>query len=178
MKRAAVLVLALGVAAAGCNKKSTTPTTPTGSSTFQTQFIFNTTILPSNEIPPVANAESVGRGVVGITVNVTRDGNGAITAGKVDYHITLTGFPATTNFTAAHIHEGNAATNGPVRVQTGLANSEIQLVAGGAQILKANIDIGAAFAQAIIDNPSGWYFNIHTTANGGGVARGQLVRVQ
>ena len=77
-----------------------------------------------------------------------------------------------------HIHEGNATTNGPIRIQSGLSNGEIQLVNGGAQITKTNNDVTAALAQAIINDPSQFYFNIHTTANGAGVARGQLVRVQ
>ena len=31
-------------------------------------------------------------------------------------------------------------------------------------------------AQQIIDNPNGYYFNVHTTLNPGGAARGQLVK--
>jgi hypothetical protein len=36
--------------------------------------------------------------------------------------------------------------------------------------------VDAALAQTIINNPAGYYFNIHTAANPGGVARGQLVK--
>jgi hypothetical protein len=35
-----------------------------------------------------------------------------------------------------------------------------------------------AVFNAIINNPSGFYFNVHSTLNPGGVARGQLVKVQ
>ena len=34
----------------------------------------------------------------------------------------------------------------------------------------------AVDAQAIVNNPPGYYFNVHTTANTGGVMRGQLVK--
>jgi hypothetical protein len=35
-----------------------------------------------------------------------------------------------------------------------------------------------ALFQQIINNPAGFYFNAHSTLNPGGVARGQLVKVQ
>jgi hypothetical protein len=38
--------------------------------------------------------------------------------------------------------------------------------------------VDPAVAQNIINNPSAFYFNIHSTLNPGGVARGQLVKVQ
>jgi hypothetical protein len=34
----------------------------------------------------------------------------------------------------------------------------------------------ATLAQQIIDNPAGYYFNVHTALNPGGAVRGQLVR--
>jgi hypothetical protein len=40
------------------------------------------------------------------------------------------------------------------------------------------VDVPAALAQMIIDNPSGFYFNIHSPLNPGGFARGQLQQVQ
>jgi hypothetical protein len=33
-------------------------------------------------------------------------------------------------------------------------------------------------ANSILANPAGFYLNIHTAANPGGVARGQLTRTQ
>jgi hypothetical protein len=38
--------------------------------------------------------------------------------------------------------------------------------------------VDAALEQTILNNPAGFYFNVHSTLNPGGVARGQLVRVQ
>ena len=47
-----------------------------------------------------------------------------------------------------------------------------------ASFTKANLNVDPATMQAIINNPAGYYFNIHTALNPGGVARGQLTRVQ
>jgi hypothetical protein len=40
----------------------------------------------------------------------------------------------------------------------------------------ANIDVTPTVAQQIIDNPNGYYYNLHTTLNPGGAVRAQLVR--
>lgn len=41
----------------------------------------------------------------------------------------------------------------------------------------ANIDVvPPANAQLIIDNPNGYYYNLHTTLNPGGAVRAQLVK--
>ena len=34
----------------------------------------------------------------------------------------------------------------------------------------------AVIAQQIVNNPAGYYFNVHTDLNKGGVMRGQLVK--
>jgi hypothetical protein len=36
--------------------------------------------------------------------------------------------------------------------------------------------VAAATLQQIVNNPAGFYFNVHSPANPGGVARGQLNR--
>ena len=43
-----------------------------------------------------------------IDFNLTKDAAGAITAATVDFRVDLTGFPATSAITAAHIHTGAA----------------------------------------------------------------------
>ena len=90
--------------------------------------------------------------------------------------MTLTGFPATTNIIAAHIHEGPSGVGGPIRVNTGIANGEVTLTNGAGGFQKLSISTDAALAQQIINNPAGFYFNVHSTVHSGGVARGQLVK--
>src|SRR5215217_703231 len=82
----------------GCGSK-----TPTASSNAN-QVRFLATLLPSNEVPAITNAEAGGNGNATITFNLTRDAGGAITAATADFLVTLNSFPANTPVTAAHIH--------------------------------------------------------------------------
>jgi len=50
--------------------------------------------------------------------------------------------------------------------------------AGAISFVKAGIAANADVVSAIMANPAGFYFNVHSTANPGGVARGVLSRVQ
>jgi hypothetical protein len=50
------------------------------------------------------------------------------------------------------------------------------VVGGSASFSKSGISTTAAQIAAIIANPGGFYFNVHSTLNPVGVVRGQLVR--
>jgi hypothetical protein len=66
-----------------------------------------------------------------------------------------------------------------VFVNTGLsAANPIQLPNGAATVNVEAAPIAQDRAQAVVANPAGHYFNMHTTLNPGGAVRGQLVRVQ
>jgi hypothetical protein len=52
------------------------------------------------------------------------------------------------------------------------------LANGSGSISATNQPVTPEIAQAILNNPAGFYFNVHSAVNGGGVARGQLVRQQ
>jgi CHRD domain len=163
--------LALVLAAAGCGKDS--PTTPTPDAAPK----FTVTLLPSNEVPAVSNADAAGSGTATVILNTTKDGSGNITAATADFTVTLSGFPASTTLTGAHIHPGAAGANGSVVVSLGLTSGEIVLANGSQTFSRNGITVDAALAQTILNNPAGYYFNVHTTINTGGAARGQLVRV-
>ncbi len=173
MKRLSLLAVVL-VLALGCGSKS--PTTP---STNPNQFKFTAALSPSNEVPPVTDSEASGRGTATVTMNVTKDAAGTITAATFDFTVDVTGFPPNTPITAAHIHPGAAGVNGGALVNMGLGTGEIVLVNGAQVITKTNL-IGASAAQAqdMINNPGNWYFNIHSVLHGAGVARAQLVKQQ
>ncbi len=166
MKRLGLLVLATSMLAAGCGDDDS-PTAPSGS-----PIVFTAQLLPANEVPPVGNAEAGGSGAVQITF----EGTGATVA---SFHVQLTGFPSGTTMVGAHIHPGAAGVNGPVIVNTGVtAASAVPLSEGITSFDARNISVSAETAQAIINNPGGYYFNVHSPVNPGGFARGQLVRIQ
>jgi len=171
MRHWGVLALAACVAvAAGCGSDS--PTTPSQPNT----VTFTAALLPSNEVPPVSNAEQSGRGTATITFNLTRDSAGAIQSGSVLFRYDLTGFPAGTTINLSHIHTGAAGVAGPVLIGTGQTAATALGLPAGAGSYEITATSDAATLQSIIDNPANFYFNIHSSTNPGGVARGQLVK--
>lgn len=171
MKRVGLLVLVTCVWVAGCDDDN-------GTAPSNLPVVFSALLSPANEIPAVVGPETSGRGAVQITIMPTRSASGAITAATMDFHIQLYDFPAGVQVIGAHIHAGTSNVAGPIRVNTGILRGAVALADGS---LEMNIRGAAAdpvFAQGIIDNPSAWYFNIHSPSNPGGFARGQLTRVQ
>jgi hypothetical protein len=171
MKRLSPFAVVLALAAAGCSSNST-PTNPS-----PTNPTFTATLSPANEVPPITNAESTVNGNASITLVVTRDASQNITAASATFVVNLTGFPAGSAVNIAHIHEGANTCACPVVVNTSLAAGEVSISNGVASFTKTGINVDAAVAQRILSNPAGFYFNVHTTLNPGGVARGQLSRV-
>ena len=47
---------------------------------------------------------------------------------------------------------------------------------GTGSFTSAAISVDAGVIQQIIDNPAGFYFNVHTPLNPSGAVRGQLTR--
>ena len=171
MKRAYIL-LAVLVLVAGCSDSDTAPA-PNAN---RPQFVAN--LLPGNEVPAVTNAESTGTGAAVIHFNLTTDATGAITAATVDFRVELSGFPDTAAVSAAHIHTGAAGINGAVLINTTVTSGQVTLTNGVGTFERPGIAITPANAQAIINNPAGFYFNVHTALNPGGVIRGQMIRQQ
>jgi hypothetical protein len=173
MHRIASVVLALSVAlfAAACDNNSTSPTNPSTATTVR----MTAPLLPANEVPPITNAEAGGTGSVIITWHLTRDASNNITSASADFTIALSGFPPNTSVIAAHIHPGAVGVNGGVLVSTGLASGEFVLNGSGLGTITKTVNaIPADQAQAIINSPANYYFNVHSPLNGSGFARGQL----
>ena len=171
MKRLSVVLAALAVLAVGCSKDDTT--TPADNTHFQ----FKATLLPANETPTtVTGPEAAGSGLATIDFTVIRDSAGAITSGTANFRVDVTGFPATTQITAAHIHPGAAGVAGSVLLSAVVAPGEVVLTNGAVTFSRLNIPMTAVIAQQILNNPPGFYFNVHTAAFTGGVMRGQLVQ--
>ena len=176
MRQWGVLALFAGLMASGCGSDSSS-TSP--STTQPNTVTFNATLLPSNEVPAITNtSEQGGSGKAVIVFNLTRNAAGAIQSGTIDFHYDLTGFPAGTTINLSHIHTGASGVGGGVLIGTGqTAATALGLPNGsGSWETKAVAGADAATLQAIIDNPAGYYFNVHSSLNPSGVARGQLVK--
>jgi hypothetical protein len=138
---------------------------------------FNAPLSAANEVPAVTNAEATASGQAQITLNVTRDGAGNVTSATADFVVTLAGLTTTSVVTLAHIHPGVAGATGSPVVDLGLTSGQVTLTNGAGSFTVNGRPVTADVAQNIINNPAAFYFNVHTAANGPGVARGQLVRV-
>jgi hypothetical protein len=170
MTRMAFVVLAACVLVAGCGDDDDGTTAPSN-----LPVVFTAQLSPANEVPPVGNAEGGGRGAVQITFQTAGDGSATAT-----FHFQLSGFPSDTRVVGAHIHPGAAGVNGGVIVNTGVsaASTPTTTETGMSVFDITGINVSAATAQSIINNPGGHYFNVHSPLNPGGFVRGQLVRIQ
>jgi hypothetical protein len=170
MKGVLALIVPLAIVAAGCGSSSTSP------STTPTKPTFTATLSPANEVPAITNAESSGSGNATITMDVTKDASGNVTAASITFVANLTGFPAGTTVTLGHIHKAPAGVAGGVVISANVTSTTLATGAGSLVLTNSAPDV--AVVQDILNNPSQYYFNLHSTLNPGGFARGQLSRVQ
>lgn len=173
MIRRGILVGMMALALAACDEDS--PTEPGDPNL----VILTAQLSAANEVPPITNAESTARGDVRIVLTLTRDANTNVTGATASFTVNLNSFPAGSTWTLAHIHEGAAGVAGGVRVNTGLAPaSAVPLTGGGVSNHQfTNISItDPTIVNNIVNNPGGFYFNVHTALNPGGAVRGQLGR--
>jgi hypothetical protein len=169
-----LLIAIAGLCAIGAGCDDNNVTAPSSA-----PVVFSALLSPANEIPAVVGAETAGRGAAQIQFNVTRGANGDITAATADFYFQLADFPAGTTVVGAHIHPAPAGVTGPVTISTGLTATNTRTLSNGtAEFSFSGIPVDPALAQAILNNPAGYYFNVHSPQNTGGFARGQLTRVQ
>jgi hypothetical protein len=172
MRKLVFLPMLLLVFAAGCEDDPPTEPTPNAPT-------FAMTLLSANENPPITGAEASCAGNVTIRFNITRDASQAITSANADFDARITGCPTSTVITIAHIHRGATGVNGAIVVNTGLVQGDVTLVNGAGSFTKTNVggqQMTPALTEEILNNPAGFYFNIHSSVNGGGVIRAQMVR--
>jgi hypothetical protein len=174
MRRFAILALALTLGAPACDDDS--PTGPSNSG----PVVFTAELRASNEVPAVSNAESQAQGRVTITFSVPRDASGNPTGdGAWNIQAVVSGFTDTSFIRAAHIHNGAAGVIANVFVDTRLTSAnQIPVTSGPTTINFEGVQILQSQAQAVMNNPAGHYFNMHSPLNPGGAIRGQLVRVR
>lgn len=174
MRRFAIFALALTLGAPACDDDS--PTGPSNSG----PIVFTAELRASNEVPAISNAESNGQGTATITFSVPRDGSGNVTDGGTwNVQAVISGLTNDSFIRLAHIHTGAAGVGGGIFVDTKLTPAnQIPTPGGAATINFEGVDITQSQAQAVLNNPAGYYFNMHSPLNPGGVVRGQLVRVR
>ena len=161
MKRLGIAVITLAIGLAGCGSDSNNPGGPSNTT------VFTVPLSALNEVPPVTNAENTARGTAVITINSQ--------ANTIDFNVSLNSFPTTSVLTAAHIHPGAAGVNGGVLIGTGLTTTNAPSLSSGSATFTFSAVPGTADQIAqILANPQNFYFNVHTSANGSGVMRGQL----
>lgn len=114
----------------------------------------HSTMLGANEIPGPGDPNASGSATVMLDS----------TTGKVCYAIKVTGISSP--LTAGHIHVGAADVAGPVVIPLPLT--------GGPRLFGGCTTADKTLIQAIIDNPSGYYTNVHNAPFPKGVIRGQL----
>jgi uncharacterized protein (TIGR03437 family) len=141
---------------------------------------FRLNMSPQNEVPAVTGLEATGFGTVWL--HVLRDSSGRITSGTVDFNVRYQ-FPGEVTFTGLHIHRGNAGANGPVLIDSRVSAGNPVVDASGRGAITRSAEIAAgspnvAVLSEIINNPDGFYLNLHSTANPGGAVRAQLARTE
>lgn len=134
--------------------------------------VMHTTLSTQNEVPPVTGVNANGSAIV--LVHITRDDTGKMTGGIVDFLIAFN-FAGAIDFTGLHIHEGPAGQNAGIVIPTDLSGTNrLSHPGGAATVFKQVVVTDTALLGRLLANPSGFYANMHTTANPGGVIRGQL----
>jgi len=137
--------------------------------------VFAAQMLPSNQVPPVANADQTAFGLAVVTLTVTRDVSNAITGATADFAVGLTRFPNTDTVVGAHIHQDPVGQNGPIVVDSGISmNSPVSLAGGDTIISRPGLAVSPAIAAQLLSDPTGFYFNVDTSINAEGSVRGQL----
>jgi len=179
MKRLALLACAVTMAA--CGSDNTPTPTPTNANT----LVFTAQLSGAKERPnPAVAPEANGTGTATITMTVTRDGSGNITGGTTSWTFSMSNLPSGTVIRANHIHEGDENTAGTVRIDSGLTPATAITLSNGtltnqtfSNLTQQDTGDTGLYAR-IAANPNGFYFNVHSNVNTGGVMRGQLVRTQ
>ena len=133
--------------------------------------VFVIKLSPRQEVPPISGLRARGRGLV--SFDLTRDASGVITAGEAIFYVNYD-FPGPVTITGLHVHSGARGANGLIVIDSGIASTVDADGNGNVTAVVANV--APATLQAILDNPRGYYVNLHTSDHPDGAMRDQLRR--
>jgi hypothetical protein len=167
----ATLCAVVALLVAACGSSPSGPTQPANNN-----ITFTAQLSPANETPPITNSEKSASGTATIVFVPTKDAAGNITSAVATATVTMQGFPAGSTITLAHIHTG--VTGVPGAVFIGFVPSASLPVTNGSASFSQTANVTGDQITSIMNNPAGFYFNVHTMLNPAGVMRGQLVRSQ
>lgn len=136
---------------------------------------YQISMTPDKEVPAITGLDASA--IAKVSVYSSRDTPSA--SGTVIFDVSHI-FPASTTFTGLHIHTGGPTIAGPVTINTGIGGAATVTSATGIGNIYRTVDVSSLNAaaltamQGLLADPSGFYINLHTTANTGGAVRGQL----
>lgn len=134
-------------------------------------------LSPAAEINPPVPVPTNASGGFLVTINITRDGSGNITAATMNFTGTIS-FQGAVTVVGLHIHEGVITANGPIRFDSGLSASNPMVFSAGSGLIILNAtSVDLTVLGRLLANPAGFYINLHTSANTAGAIRGQIVRL-
>lgn len=136
--------------------------------------VFQVNMLPANEVPPVTGLSA--NAVTDVPVYTLRNADGTVAAGTVIFDVNFRGFPASTSFTGLHIHEAAAGTAGGIVIQPPSTFTATTDTGNGNAFRTITVSTANAIAalNRLVQNPAGFYINLHTSVNPSGAMRAQL----
>lgn len=147
LRQLGLLSVAAALVVAGCDDDDETGPDPE---------VYTATLIGANEVPPV-------------TTTATGTATFTVVGNTINYVVTISNWPTdgrTVN--NAHIHNPPGA-GGTGTVLVGWPAGSITATGGSGSVT-------ASDAQLATIRAGGTYFNVHSTTNGGGEIRGNLVR--
>ena len=136
---------------------------------------FTAYLSPSTEVPVVTDRQAVGEAHIGI--HVTRDDDGAIVSGYVDFDVSYY-LGQEEELRAMHIHRAPAGVAGGVVIGSPFGSSFVDGPGSNRLFRQREVDNDTVkdAIEGILADPSGYYLNIHSVSHGAGLIRGQLHR--
>ena len=155
-----VALVVIGAAGGAQAKKPALSATP----------VFKLHLKPSQEVPAIKDLKA--NAVGSVTFDLERSSTGAIISGEVIFYFNYS-FPGSVTINGLHIHQAPKGSVVPTFVVNSGVSSIIDLDGKG-NVTTVVTGVTPATLDAILDNPRGYYVNLHTSANPTGALREQM----